>query len=141
MAEQSIQTLALAAAYRTGGPDDEPDPVDDDQPASIPWNPVSAVARARELHNLGRALVEEVGIPPLVGSAQLTLREREVLAMIAKGHRTSLIADLLFVGEETVKSHVRNMLAKTKASNRAHLVAMALASTPKAALKAVTAAA
>jgi DNA-binding NarL/FixJ family response regulator len=49
----------------------------------------------------------------------LSPREREVLAMIAKGLRDREIAEVLGVAETTVKSHVRHILDKLHVRNRA----------------------
>jgi PAS domain S-box-containing protein len=62
--------------------------------------------------------------PPRRGS--LTSREREVVTLIALGHDTSQIADGLLVSPETVRTHVRNAMAKLGARTRAQLVAIAL---------------
>jgi DNA-binding NarL/FixJ family response regulator len=48
----------------------------------------------------------------------LTAREREVLARVALGATDRTIADDLSVSLHTVKSHVRNILAKLHAANR-----------------------
>ena len=53
----------------------------------------------------------------------LTQREREVLAMIASGGHDHEIAEALFLAETTVKTHVRNVLRKLHARNRAEAVA------------------
>lgn len=66
------------------------------------------------------------GIPGTVNGGCLTVREREVVALIAAGHTTSEISALLFVSVGTVKRHVEHALTKTLARNRAHLVALAL---------------
>lgn len=58
-------------------------------------------------------------------SATLTNRELEILALIALGLSNGEIGRLLFLSPETAKTHVRNMLAKLKARNRAHAVALA----------------
>ena len=68
-------------------------------------------------------------VPDEIDGAHITLREREVLAMIARGLSTAEIAAALFISPETAKNHARHMLAKTAARNRAHLVAMMLAHT------------
>jgi DNA-binding NarL/FixJ family response regulator len=44
--------------------------------------------------------------------AELTPREREVLALIAQGKTDRGIADELFVTRKTVEAHVRSILAK-----------------------------
>jgi DNA-binding NarL/FixJ family response regulator len=56
----------------------------------------------------------------------LTKRELEVLQLIADGQANREIALQLFLAPETVKSHVRNMLAKLHARSRSHAVAIAL---------------
>jgi len=51
-------------------------------------------------------------------AALLTDREREVLALIARGHANKLIALDLGVSEKTVKTHVSNILAKLGVHDR-----------------------
>lgn len=48
----------------------------------------------------------------------LTNREREVLALIAKGKSNKEIADDLFITLKTVKTHVSNILAKLQVEDR-----------------------
>jgi DNA-binding NarL/FixJ family response regulator len=52
-----------------------------------------------------------------------TPREIEVLQLIADGLVNREIGVRLFLSEETVKSHVRHLLAKLQARSRAHAVA------------------
>jgi DNA-binding NarL/FixJ family response regulator len=56
----------------------------------------------------------------------LTLREIDVLRLIAGGNANKLIADRLLITEETVKGHVKNILSKLGASDRTHAVTLAL---------------
>jgi DNA-binding NarL/FixJ family response regulator len=49
-----------------------------------------------------------------------------VLRLIAGGNSNKLIADQLFIGEATVKSHVTNILSKLGANDRSHAVTIAL---------------
>jgi DNA-binding NarL/FixJ family response regulator len=56
----------------------------------------------------------------------LTLREIDVLRLIAGGNANKLIADQLSITEETVKGHVKNILSKLGASDRTHAVTIAL---------------
>jgi DNA-binding NarL/FixJ family response regulator len=58
--------------------------------------------------------------------AALTSREREVLALVAKGLTNDRIADQLRISAETVQTHVRNVMAKLHASTRTEAVASAL---------------
>jgi DNA-binding NarL/FixJ family response regulator len=48
----------------------------------------------------------------------LTQRESEVLVMMARGYTNAEIAAALFIGTETVKTHVRRVLTKLKLRNR-----------------------
>ena len=53
-----------------------------------------------------------------------TPRETEVLQLISDGLVNREIGNRLFLSEETVKSHVRHLLAKLQARSRAHAVAV-----------------
>jgi DNA-binding NarL/FixJ family response regulator len=56
----------------------------------------------------------------------LTSREIDVLRLIATGNANKEIACQLAVAEETVKSHVTNILAKLRAKDRTHAVTIGL---------------
>jgi DNA-binding CsgD family transcriptional regulator len=58
---------------------------------------------------------------------RLTARERAVITLIATGLETQEIADTLHVSSSTVRTHVRNAMAKLGAHTRAQLVALAMA--------------
>ena len=53
-----------------------------------------------------------------------TNREIEVLQLVSEGLVNREIGQRLFLSEETVKSHVRHLLAKLQARSRAHAVAV-----------------
>jgi DNA-binding NarL/FixJ family response regulator len=57
---------------------------------------------------------------------ELSSREIEVLRLIASGNPNKLIADQLSISEETVKSHVTNILSKLGANDRTHAVTIGL---------------
>jgi len=57
---------------------------------------------------------------------ELTVREIDVLRLIAAGNANKQIADQLSIGEATVKSHVTNILSKLGANDRSHAVTIAL---------------
>ncbi len=57
--------------------------------------------------------------------AQLTEREREVLRLVAEGYSNSEIGDLLAIAESTAKTHVKRILAKIDARDRAQAVVIA----------------
>jgi DNA-binding NarL/FixJ family response regulator len=56
----------------------------------------------------------------------LTSREIDVLRLIATGNANKEIASQLSIAEETVKSHVTNILAKLGANDRTHAVTIGL---------------
>jgi len=56
----------------------------------------------------------------------LTPREIDVLRLIARGNANKIIAAELSLTEETVKSHIRNILSKLGANDRTHAVAIGI---------------
>jgi PAS domain S-box-containing protein len=70
---------------------------------------------------------DEVDPPEPQPAAALTPREREVVMLVALGHTGAEIAEQLGLSPETVRSHVRNAMAKTGSHTRAQLVAVAAA--------------
>jgi DNA-binding CsgD family transcriptional regulator len=64
--------------------------------------------------------------PPQARQTVLTNREREVLGMVASGRGTSWIAAELGVSSSTVETHVRHVLEKLGARNRAHAISLGL---------------
>lgn len=54
---------------------------------------------------------------------EFTLREQQIVYLVAKGMSNKEIAFHLSLSEQTVKAHIANMTAKTGVDNRAALVA------------------
>jgi DNA-binding CsgD family transcriptional regulator len=59
-------------------------------------------------------------------SGALTAREREILGLLATGLRGAEIAEQLVLSPETVRTHVRNAMAKLGASTRSQAVVLAM---------------
>jgi len=58
--------------------------------------------------------------------ARLSNREREVFQMIAEGHSTKEISEILCVSPSTVKTHRANIMEKLQIDNIAHLIQFAI---------------
>ncbi|HOG63327.1 MAG TPA: helix-turn-helix transcriptional regulator, partial [Sedimentibacter sp.] len=56
----------------------------------------------------------------------LTVREEEVLQLILTGKSNREIAELLFISENTVKTHARNIFSKYDVGSRAELISTLL---------------
>ncbi len=72
-----------------------------------------------------QALVQPMTDAPGTGH-NLTVREREVLALLVKGLSNGEIAGRLSVSHATAKFHVGNILSKLGVPNRAEAIALAL---------------
>ena len=57
---------------------------------------------------------------------ELTAREREVLSLLAEGHGTRDIAQILVISPNTVRNHVQHVLQKLHVHSRADAVARAI---------------
>ena len=58
--------------------------------------------------------------------ADLSPREREVLALLARGARTNDIADKLVISPETARTHIQNILAKLGVHSRLEAAAFVI---------------
>jgi LuxR family maltose regulon positive regulatory protein len=86
-------------------------------------------ARHRGIGNLlraaGSAHRPDTQADGAVPSERLSVREVEILQLVAAGEQNAAIADRLFISEGTVKKHVSNILIKLQAKNRTHAVELA----------------
>jgi LuxR family maltose regulon positive regulatory protein len=57
----------------------------------------------------------------------LTVREYQILQLLAAGHRNREIAEKVFLSEFTVKSHLQKIYAKLEANGRTETLAIARA--------------
>jgi len=57
----------------------------------------------------------------------LTLREKEIMKLVAKGNSNKQIAQQLFVSELTVKTHLKNIFKKLNVTNRTQAILAVMA--------------
>ncbi|WP_309229836.1 helix-turn-helix transcriptional regulator [Blastococcus sp. TML/M2B] len=65
---------------------------------------------------------------PFTPEVPLTRREQDVLDELLQGQSNRAIGRNLFISEDTVKSHVKAILRKLGARDRAHAVSLVLSS-------------
>ena len=56
----------------------------------------------------------------------LTVREREILALLVQGRKSEQISRELFISKHTVNTHRKNLLRKTECTNTTSLISMAV---------------
>jgi len=81
----------------------------------------------RQVHSGRKAIPPEIaaGIAEHMADEALSEREVEVLRHVAEGNRNRDIAETLFIAEETVKVHIKHIMAKLRANDRTQSVAIA----------------
>jgi DNA-binding NarL/FixJ family response regulator len=82
----------------------------------------------RAVHAGRKAMAPEIAtqVAEHTGEEGLTIKEIDVLRLIAKGNANKEIAAQLSTTEETVKSRVKNILDKLGANDRTHAVTIGL---------------
>jgi DNA-binding NarL/FixJ family response regulator len=82
----------------------------------------------RAVHAGRRRIPPEIAaeIAEHAGDDALTEREIEVLSRVAVGSANKQVAAQLYISEETVKAHMKSILAKLGAKDRTHAVTIAL---------------
>lgn len=95
-----------------------------DAPRDDLFTAVRAAAQGRTVLSpaVASRLVSRVRAP---GNEALSTREREVLALVAKGTSNRAIAAELFISEATVKTHLTHIYGKLGVKDRAAAVATA----------------
>ncbi len=59
-------------------------------------------------------------------TAVLSLREREIVVLVAQGYKNKEMAERMFISEQTVKNHLHNIFAKLGVSDRLELALYAI---------------
>ena len=90
--------------------------------------PDELLAAVRAVHAGRRAIAPDVAerLAAHYTDDDLTRRELDVLGLIRDGYRNKQVADKLGIAETTVNFHVRNLVEKLGAHDRAHAVALAI---------------
>jgi DNA-binding NarL/FixJ family response regulator len=85
---------------------------------------IDPVMLSRALQHVAKDREEQRRAGQLLG--QLTERELEVLRLLAQGIRNDGIAERLFISQQTVQTHVRNILAKLPVHTKLEAVVFAV---------------
>lgn len=98
-----------------------------DAPREELFTAVRAAAQGRTVLSpaVASRLVSAVRTPAVPGNEPLSAREREVLALVARGTSNREIARELFISEATVKTHLTHLYGKLGVNDRAAAVATA----------------
>lgn len=86
--------------------------------------PIAGAMAAKILQELRPSPPDAAGLTG--DQPHLSLREQEVLQRAAMGETNREIADALYISENTVKHHLKNILSKLQVQNRAQAVAWAV---------------
>ena len=84
------------------------------------WYPRSVISLAIRQYQ-SKAITSQEMIEFAISNLDLTLREKELLNLIVKGHSNQAIADYLCISINTVKTHVSRILSKLNVQSRSEL--------------------
>jgi DNA-binding CsgD family transcriptional regulator len=116
-AEEAIADVAAAAAASAGADGEGEEAAASDRPRT---SPAAGAPRLTVVPGFAAAPASEVD------SFGLSPRERDVLALIARGRTNREIGTELFISERTVGVHVGRVLAKLAVSGRVEAAAVAI---------------
>jgi DNA-binding NarL/FixJ family response regulator len=90
-------------------------------------SPDELIKAIRDVHTGKKRVQTELAarMAEHLGEDRVTAREIQVLEYVAAGQRNREIGKRLFISEETVKVHLRRIMAKLGARDRTHAVAIA----------------
>jgi DNA-binding NarL/FixJ family response regulator len=86
------------------------------------------VRTIREVHQGLRCIPPQIAdsLAQRYDADDLTDREIEILRLVAAGNSNKRVGDCLSITEETVKTHMKNVISKLRASDRTHAVQIAM---------------
>jgi DNA-binding NarL/FixJ family response regulator len=120
----------LLAAVRAGARGYLLKDADEDEIATV----LRGIARGEAIFGPGtaNALLDHLARVPTASTQstiypfpQLTMRERDVLVLLARGHNNTAIAGALFLSERTVRNYVSLIFTKLQVADRANAIATA----------------
>lgn len=95
--------------------------------------PMEAITDTIRNTSVGRSIISDAAIRSLIKVDEderpepgLSVREREILVLMADGLKNAAIAQKLNISEATARFHVSNILRKLGAANRAQAVRIAI---------------
>lgn len=91
------------------------------EPTSHLMDAIRQACTGRRVWLLGRETGQAERLREMIGTSGLTQREHSVLGLMLQRHTNAEIARELFIELPTVKSHVRNILAKLGLRSRSDL--------------------
>lgn len=106
----AIRAGALSYVLKDVDPDDLADAVRRAHAGEAVLNPRVAARMVKEMHGSRQETVNPF--------RELTDREMEVLRLIASGKTNQEIAEILFLSEKTVKTHITNLFSKLHLTDR-----------------------
>jgi len=127
MDENVLSAIQAGANGFLGKSADRDELVDAVRAVAAGGSSLSTSATHAVVGHLARAAKEtkapaELSADELRGLAELTAREREVVAAVVTGRTNDEIAEHLFISAFTVKTHVNRAMRKLQVSDRAQLV-------------------
>ena len=122
--EAALVRLPLAAAHHQLGDRDRAG-LECDAARRV-FEALGAAPALARLDDLVRRQTGRARPAPVVGSATITDRERDVLRLVAGGSTNKAIAARLAISERTVERHLGNIFTRLDVSNRAEATAYAL---------------
>lgn len=123
---RALSVGALGYVLKTASPKDIVDAL---RNVHQGWVVISPAMAPRFMSELTQSAAFRPGHRPAgalkSSDGQLTLREQEILRHVARGLSNAAIAETLVVSENTVKTHIKNILGKLHTKNRSEAVAYA----------------
>ena len=116
---------ALGYVLKTASPRDIVDALRNVHQGWVVISPAMAPRFLSDLSSPPDARPSRLGKVSEGKESHLTLREQEILQLVSQGRSNAEIASDLVVSENTVKTHIKNILGKLQTKNRSEAVAAA----------------